>query len=377
MLTLYSFIWSVLISSAFMLILHFLYKNDKIVLKFDPIIIIMILFCPIIRILFPLEFPGFQHKIGDSIIYAAILNNYALAGSPVFPIIILGTIWGMGSLLSGVYFLMEIRRFQHIRKKYSENLSKLFYEEWEKVKKDNTTVELKYLNGITSPMLAGLKKPTIYLPKDSIQADKIYYILLHEYTHWKEKDLWVKAGVIIFKVVFWWNPIIWLISRDLERFIEIRCDKNATANLNEMEKLCYAETMLEIARKNVEHPQSTYALGMSQNLGSVSLKQRFMCLLDSAAVYTKTSVHTGIVFTGIFALMVLSYYFLIQPSWDTPSDELWEEGTDFVADSSNSYLVKQPDGSYLFYMEDAIDTPFLIPKEDVEAGYYNDYPVKE
>ena len=50
MLTLYSFIWSVLISSAFMLIFHFLCKNDKIVLKFDSVVTMAVLFLPLVRL---------------------------------------------------------------------------------------------------------------------------------------------------------------------------------------------------------------------------------------------------------------------------------------------------------------------------------------
>ena len=59
MLTLYSFIWSVLISSAFMLIFHFLCKNDNIVLKFDSVVTMAVLFLPLVRLLIPLEFVHF------------------------------------------------------------------------------------------------------------------------------------------------------------------------------------------------------------------------------------------------------------------------------------------------------------------------------
>ena len=74
-------------------------------------------------------------------------------------------------------------------------------------------------------------------------------------------------------------------------------------------------------------------------------------------------------------MYILSYYFLLQPSWDTPQEELWEDDIVFVADSSNSYLVKQRDGSYLFYVGEG--QPLYVSEEEVEAGYYSDYPIKK
>ena len=373
MLTFYSFLWSVFISNIFMLILHFLYKNNKIIVKFDPAILMVLLFFPLFRILVPIEFPKFQHMIGDPYVYAAILNDYAEAGMPLYPRIIFRVIWGIGSIILGMYFLKQMLSFRCIQKRYSKDVSYHVLQKFQTIKNTDKTICLKYLPGIASPILTGLRKPVIYLPSDLSQENNLYYILLHEYTHWKEKDLWLKLAVVILKILFWWNPIVWIIARDVERFIEIRCDKNATAHLDETEKLCYAETMLNIAKRNLGHSKISSALGMSQNLGTLSLKQRFLYLLNSTTTYAKYSLRTLTSLLLAFLVIVLSYYFLVQPSWDTPVEELWDEGTDFGADSSNSYLVEQLDGSYLFYMGD--DPPTSAPSEEVKEGLYSDYPI--
>ena len=375
MLTLYSFIWSVLISSAFMLILHFLYKNDKIVLKFDPVVTMVVLFFPLVRLLIPLEFPRFQYLLEDKIVYAAIFNNYVASGRPKYPSFILCALWGCGCIVLILHFIRQVAVFHYLLKNYSSAVSESVYEQLEKIKNPGEKIKIKYLSGITSPMLAGISRPTIYLPKDYLMEDDLQYILLHEYTHWKEKDLWIKITAVILKIIFWWNPVVWLISRDLERFIEIRCDKNATAGLSEIEKLCYTETILKIARKNSGVCHEEYALGMSQNLGAVSLRQRLGYLLNSASVHAKRVLHTLLIFMISFCVYFLSYYFLLQPSWNTPQEELWEDDIVFVADSSNSYLVKQRDGSYLFYVGEG--QPLYVSEEEVEAGYYSDYPIKK
>ena len=45
-----------------------------------------------------------------------------------------------------------------------------------------------------------------------------------------------------------------------------------------------------------------------------------------------------------------------------------------ISDASNSYLVKQPDGSYIFYF---IDLKSHISKEEYEQGLYDSYQIIE
>ena len=73
-------------------------------------------------------------------------------------------------------------------------------------------------------------------------------------------------------------------------------------------------------------------------------------------------------------LFIVSYYFILQPSYDTPENELWEKNVDAVFNSTNSYLV--PDGEnsyYLYYNGELVGD---IPAEDVISGLC-DIPIKK
>ena len=69
-----------------------------------------------------------------------------------------------------------------------------------------------------------------------------------------------------------------------------------------------------------------------------------------------------------------SYYFLLQPSYEAPREELWGPKTTNVIDASNSYLVPKDAHTYfLYYNGNIIDE---ISAEEVNASFNYYLPIK-
>ena len=49
-------------------------------------------------------------------------------------------------------------------------------------------------------------------------------------------------------MVFWWNPAVWLMKRDVEQLIELRCDAAATKGMSHAEKIGYLEAIVDVVR---------------------------------------------------------------------------------------------------------------------------------
>jgi len=83
---------------------------------------------------------------------------------------------------------------------------------------------------LTSPVLTGCFKPAIILPSEMIVDCKVHdarMMLAHELAHLKRKDLffgWVPA---IAQLLNWWNPLLWVVSREWGLAQEIACDEFA------------------------------------------------------------------------------------------------------------------------------------------------------
>ncbi len=90
---------------------------------------------------------------------------------------------------------------------------------------------------------------------------------------------------------------------------------------------------------------------------------------------TKQKVVNFLVLVLFVAVFISSYLVIWQPVYNLSEEQYAEEEPDeVISDETNAYLVKQKDGSYIFYFE-GYEIP--VPKEDFDAGYYDGYPVKE
>jgi len=100
--------------------------------------------------------------------------------------------------------------------------------------------------GLRGPMLAGLFRPVLLLPAGEEGPD-LRYSLLHELTHLRRRDLWLKAAVVAAGCVHWFNPLVRLMARWAERDMELACDEAALAFLPREEYAAYGQAILTAA----------------------------------------------------------------------------------------------------------------------------------
>lgn len=103
--------------------------------------------------------------------------------------------------------------------------------------------------GLEVPMLTGLVAPALMLPQDASPEDGLDYALLHELIHYRRRDIWLKALVMLTVSVHWFNPVMWLMVHQVDRDIELACDEAALTVLPEEERLAYGETILQAAAR--------------------------------------------------------------------------------------------------------------------------------
>ena len=82
-------------------------------------------------------------------------------------------------------------------------------------------------DGITAPAVWGIVRPTIILPRgiiDSLPAQQLRWLMLHELAHIKRCDLAVVALQRIAAILHFFNPMIWIANRVIHRLREYACD---------------------------------------------------------------------------------------------------------------------------------------------------------
>ena len=108
---------------------------------------------------------------------------------------------------------------------------------------------LQSMAGIYSPALTVSLKPMILLPAnitDTLTDAQLACALRHELTHYRRRDHLLMLLLRLLTCVYWFNPIVWLMKRELMKDIETACDSAVTARLNGAERREYAMTLLAL-----------------------------------------------------------------------------------------------------------------------------------
>lgn len=105
-------------------------------------------------------------------------------------------------------------------------------------------VELYTNNLISSPLLIGFWKPCIVLPTTEISMSDFRFTILHELTHYKRRDMFYKWLIQIVICLHWFNPFVYLISKEINRACEISCDEVVISNLDPKERRGFGDTLL-------------------------------------------------------------------------------------------------------------------------------------
>ena len=377
MVTFYSFCWSVIISSVFILVLYFLRKKTFFILNFGVPILLLLFTFSLVRMLIPFEF-SYQKVIRDKYFYAALMYPYTLTGKyQIFLLSIIIGVWSIGSCFFFYRFFRKASSSYAYLKKIDKQSSDRIITILSRI---DTKSKLSVYGSSTieTPFLAGLFRPTIYIPAYEYTEEQLYYILLHEYTHYKNKDLWVKLLCNLFCIVFWWNPIIYLLPKDLNAILELKCDATLAKELTEEEQVSYLDTILFTLHcmnsNNKAHTDKlSFTTAFVRPIDNLN-KQRFHYLTKSIKKHNWISSFSKFIIVCLLCLVFLSsYYFLLQPSYEPSQEDLWDEETGNILDSSNSYLIQKDKDSYNVYYDNELIGE--IPAEDVDSGYC-DLPIK-
>ena len=107
---------------------------------------------------------------------------------------------------------------------------------------------VRIISGRMSPFLwVSWRGPFIVLPQElaaSLSLPALRLVLRHELAHLVRGDHISSGFATICIILFWWNPVVWWVRRELRIVQEQCCDQLVLAQ-NKTERIRYAETLLE------------------------------------------------------------------------------------------------------------------------------------
>ena len=107
--------------------------------------------------------------------------------------------------------------------------------------------ELYRSAALKTPVIYGLVRPKIVLPDWTYDEEQLQNILRHELTHYRRFDTLYKWISVFVLSGHWFNPLSWLVRRELNRSCELSCDEMLLRSMSREEKKSYGNTLLSMA----------------------------------------------------------------------------------------------------------------------------------
>lgn len=226
----------------------------------------------IIRLIIPLEIPikytfSEKNKISQVSDMVVSMQN-SIEFDTYFYIFVFYLI---GVMILSIYSIMTYLKYKNLIKKLSYDVDDDFATVFNEVKNEmniNKNIVVRYCDYVRSPCLIGVFKPYILVPNVGYSCEETSWILRHELTHYKYKDNLIKLICFLIRIVYWFNPLVYLLIYVMENDCELSCDQRVVKGRTFEEKKEYGLTITNSVK---------YSIGMEEKFE----KEYYMSFSDS------------------------------------------------------------------------------------------------
>jgi murein DD-endopeptidase MepM/ murein hydrolase activator NlpD len=157
-----------------------------------------------------------------------------------------------------------------------------------------------------SPMLIGVFRPILLLPAhlDTLSTEQQQMIITHELHHWRVRDPLCLAIAAILQTIFWFNPPLRWMAKQMEWALELQCDQHVLAGRPQHQRKQYAVSLLQ---------QWAAPIGVAAfNGATIAARIRHMQTaslpaLSTAAAWTTAAALTVILAAGVILQPALAF----------------------------------------------------------------------
>lgn len=158
-------------------------------------------------------------------------------------------VWLAGAVLLLLWHLVGYLRFQGYLRRWAKPMEPPhFLPDLTRELGLAQPVRLLTCPGVKGPMMTGLFAPTVILPEDLPPKEDLWFILRHELTHFKRRDILYKTLLLCANLVHWFNPLTWVLLRAAEGDLERCCDDDVVKGLPADDRARYGQVILDAVR---------------------------------------------------------------------------------------------------------------------------------
>jgi len=352
---------AIIASNILLIVLTFVFRNKKIMINIGYRLLAIFVVLTLVRFLLPIEMPFAKTILLPewiSVGITKILHPICYISDYAF------CVWSILQILWMIGFVVKLIRYIQLQRKdryyilshmwdvtHTEPYQSIMKSICEERKRKNV-FGVAEVAGLKIPILYGIFKPYILLPKDhTIPEKNLYYILAHEASHHFHHDLITKLLVRLIEMAYWWNPFCRILTKQADMILEMRvddvitsCDKHSIQD--------YLHCLVQL-KENTTEPQPISHVVSIPLFAFVAdhdedMEKRFDMLMSSNQ--KKKHFANVIMFILVLGVYLSSYAFIFEARYISPE----HENNTFSPTKDDFYAIQRKDNTYDIYYGDLL-----------------------
>ncbi|MCX6097168.1 MAG: M56 family metallopeptidase [Caldiserica bacterium] len=200
-------------------------------------------------------------------------------------------IWAIGALAVMIWNIAGYTRFKRTVQRTMVRVTDAHFlailEDCRQEVHVRATPRLYTSASVASPILLGILHPAIVLPDRQLTDNDLRYALLHELTHTRRQDGFLKWIAAIAVSIHWFNPLAYVMQYELNHSCELSCDETVTRQFSTDDRRGYGSMLLSVA-STVGAPSPAMFSAMIE--GKRNLKERLGIIMSSNKQTKRTPI---------------------------------------------------------------------------------------
>lgn len=347
-------VWMTVFWSSILILLFYVLRSKFILIDVCSVsgVIVLYLFC-LIRMLLPVEFP-WTKVIANTELYNKLYDAFyheLNIGTGRYVYQMLLVLWLTGTVVLLLRMLNQYIRIIRYFGSLDTTKDKIILDALISIS-DNRIPDIVQTAAVNIPCCIGVFRKRILLPEKMYSKEELHYILLHEYLHLHNNDFLIKILINTICAFYWWNPFVYLLKKDLNQSMELRCDTLATEGFNKQQCSDYLTVILKEFKndwKTMDDKKKDSILIALFESQSERLLERFKVVASDKQQIVRRGKLLAWFIAG--CMLILSYLFVFQSKYDVSKTEIEVDKDTHEVDSENTYIIKQQGGSYILHGE--------------------------
>ncbi len=182
--------------------------------------------------------------------------------------------WQVGMMLTLGFHMICYASYVRRLDKHNRSADRQEIEALNNLLERKRTLRLYKNSIVETPILIGFFRPEIILPDKKYEDMRLQNILLHEITHMKRHDIFIKWLLIFAGAMHWFNPLVYYVRREMNKACELACDESVIKKFDMREMQQYGDTLIAVAADSIRKMPLSIAMfedkkNLKERLGAI------------------------------------------------------------------------------------------------------------